>query len=68
MITCGEYVSAQLEDLLGDLRCHAEAAGGVFDVHYCQVHVVSLAHMTDVLAHDPAPCAAENVADEQDFK
>ncbi len=47
---------------------HAEAAGGVFDIDDGEVDVVRLAHVADVLAHDPASRAAEDVADEKDVQ
>ena len=61
-------VGAEVEELLGDLGGNAEAAGGVFDIHDGEVDVVGLAQMADVLAHDPASRAAEDVADEEDVQ
>jgi hypothetical protein len=52
------------EDLLGDLRGQAKSAGSVFRVDDGQVHGMGLAQMANVLAHDLAPRAAEDVADE----
>ena len=68
VIAGGQHIGAQVEDLLGDLRRHAEAAGGVLNVHDRQLDLVRLAHVADVLAHDPASRAAEDVADEKNVQ
>ena len=64
MVAGGQHVGAQVEEFFGNLRGHAEAAGGVLGVDDGEFDVVRLAHVADVLAHDPAPRAAEDVADE----
>ena len=37
MVAGGQYVRAQVEDLLGDLRRNAKAAGGVLDIDDDQI-------------------------------
>ena len=64
VVAGGQHVRAQIEELFGDLRRQAKAAGGVFRIDDGQLDVVRLAQVADVLAHDPAPRAAEDVADE----
>jgi hypothetical protein len=64
VVAGGQNVRAKVEKLLGDLGRDAEPAGRVFRVHHDQVHVMRLTHMPDMFAHNPAPRAAKNVADE----
>ena len=68
VIAGGHDVGAEVEELIGDLGGYAKAAGGVFDVHDGEVDFVGLAQMADVLAHDAASRAAEDVADEEDVQ
>jgi hypothetical protein len=68
VVAGGQYVRAQIEKLFGNLRSQAKAAGGVFRIDDGQLHLVRLTQMADVLAHDPAPRAAEDVADEKDVQ
>src|SRR5580698_1797012 len=68
MIARGHHIRAELEELIGDLRRHAEAARRVLDVHDGEINLVSLAHMADMLAHNPAPRAAKDVADKQNVQ
>ena len=68
MIAGGHHVGAEVEQFVGDLRGHAKAAGGVLDVHDGQIDLVGLADVANVLTDDPAPRAAEDVADEEDVQ
>jgi hypothetical protein len=68
VIAGGHDVGTEVEELIGDLRGHAEAASGVFDIHDGEVDFVGLAQMADVLAHNSASRAAEDVADEEDVQ
>ncbi len=68
MVAGGQNIRAQVEKLLGKLRRNPEAASGVLRVDDDQLDVVSLAQMADVLAHDPASRAAEDVADEENVQ
>jgi hypothetical protein len=68
MVAGGQDIRAKIEEILGELGRQAEAARGVFGVDDDQFHDVRLAHMADVLAHDPAPRTAENVADEENVQ
>ena len=68
MIAGRQHIRAQIEEILGDLRRQAEAAGGVFRIDDGQVHGVRFAQMADVLAHDPASRAAEDVANEKNIQ
>jgi hypothetical protein len=64
VVAGGEDVGAEVEELVGDLRGEAEAAGGVLRVDDGELDVVGLADVADVLADDAAARAAEDVADE----
>ncbi len=68
MIAGGQYVGAPLENLFGDLRRDAETARGILDIDDREIDVVRRAYVADVLAHDFASRAAEDVADEQDIQ
>ena len=68
VIAGGQHVRAQVEKLLGQRRRNAEAAGGVFGVDDDEFDVVRFTEMADVLAHDAASRAAEDVADEEDVQ
>ena len=68
MVAGGQHVRAQVEDLLGDLRRHAKAAGGVLGIDDDQIDGVRLAHMADMLTDDPASRAAEDVADKENVQ
>ena len=65
VVAGGQNIRAQIEEVLGKLRRQAKAAGGVFGIDDGELDVVRRAQMADVLAHDPAPRAAEDVADEE---
>jgi hypothetical protein len=67
VVAGGQNIRSQIEELLGDLRRQAKAAGGVFRIDDGQLHLMRLAQMADVLTHDPASRAAEDVADEKDI-
>jgi hypothetical protein len=68
MIAGGEYVRAEVEQLLSNLRRNSESPGSILSVDDDQLDIVSLNHVLDVLAHDPAPRAAEDVANEKDLQ
>ena len=42
VVAGGEHIRAQVEEVVGNLRRHAKAAGGVFGIDDDQVHVVGL--------------------------
>ena len=66
VVAGGEDVGAEVEELVGDRRGEAESAGGVFSVDDDEVDGAALDDVADVLAHDAATGAAEDVADEED--
>ncbi len=68
MVAGGEHVGAKVEQLFGDLRRYAETASGILRIDDGEFDVMRGAHVADVLAHDAAPRAAENVADEKNFQ
>ena len=68
MVAGGQHIRAQVEQILGELRRHAKAARRILGIDNHQIHVVRLAHMANVLAHNPAPRAAKNIADKKMFK
>ena len=65
VVAGGQNIRSQIEEILGDLRRQAKAAGGVFRIDDGQLYLMRLAQMADVLTHDPASRAAEDVADEK---
>ena len=68
MVAHREHVGAEVEEVLGDLRRQPKAAGRILRVHNGELDTVRLAHVPDVLAHDPAPRTAKNVADEKNVQ
>ena len=61
-------MNSPVENLFSDLRGHAKAARGVFDIDDREIDVVGFAYVADMLAHDAAPRAAEDVADEENVQ
>jgi len=55
----------QRRKLLGDLRCNAEAPGGVFAVGDGQFDVVLFLQLGQSLVDDGSPGTAKNVTDEE---
>jgi hypothetical protein len=68
VIAGGQHVCAEVEDVFADLRRDTEAAGGILYVYDCQLHVVRLADVADVLADNAASRAAEDVTDEKNVQ
>ena len=68
VIAGGEHVRAQVEEVFGDLRGDAEAAGGVLSIDDDEFDVVGLTDMPDVLADDLSSRAAEDIADEENVQ
>ena len=66
VVAGGEDVGAEVEEVVGNLRSDAEAAGGVFAVDDDELGLVGLAQVTDVRLEDAAARAAKDVADEED--
>src|SRR6185312_7350766 len=62
VVSCGDNVRTQIEELFGDCGREAEAAGGVLAIDYEQIDGVRLHHMRQVLAHDPASRRPEHVS------
>ena len=61
MVARGDDVRAQVEQLFGERRRQAKAAGGIFSVDHHQADLVVFDHMRQVLADDTPPRAAKNV-------
>ena len=65
MIAGGNDVDVEFEQLLGNLRCDAKAAGGVFTVGYGEFNTVLGLQLRQPLVHDGASGPAEDVTDEE---
>src|SRR5579859_704861 len=65
MVTGGDNVGSEVEQLLGNRRCYAEPPGSVFSVHDHQVDGALLDHLAQVLADNPSTSLAEYVTDKE---
>jgi hypothetical protein len=65
MVTGGDNVGSQVEELLCDPRCYAEPPGSVFRVHHHQVDFPLLDHLAQVLADNTSTGLAEYVTDKE---
>jgi hypothetical protein len=65
MVTGGDNVGSQVEQLLGNPRSYAEPPGCVFRVDYYQVDGPLLDHLAEVLADNPSTGLAEYVTDKE---
>jgi len=68
MIARRQNIRAQVEKLFGNLGRHSKPARGILRVDDQQFDIVCLAHMVNVLAHNPPPRASENVANKKDVQ
>src|SRR6185437_5242366 len=67
MIAGGQHLASQVEELIGDRRCKAETSGGILRIGDDQIDLMAFHHVLQVVAHNPASCAAEYIANEEDF-
>jgi hypothetical protein len=67
VVTSGDDVGTEIEDLFCDGGGDAEATGGVFAVDYQQVDGVGVEDVGEMLAHDVAAGGAKDIADEEDI-
>ena len=68
MVAHGEHVGAQVEEVLGDLRRQAKAAGSILGIHNREFDTMRLAHVPDVLAHDTRPALPKMSPTKRMFK
>ena len=67
MITCGDDVRTEIEELFCDGGREAEAAGGVFAIDDEQINVVGFKHVGKVFAHDMTAGGSKDIADKEDI-
>ena len=67
VVTGGDDVRAEVEELFSDGGCEAEAAGGVFAVDDEEIDGVGLKQVGQVLVHDVPARGAEYVAYKQNL-
>src|SRR5579859_494737 len=67
VITGCEHATAQIKQLVSDCGCEAKAARGVFGIGDYQIDLVRLNQVREVIAHNFASRAAENVTDEENL-
>ena len=67
VVTGGDYVGAEVEELFGDGRCDAEAAGGVFSIDDDEIDSVGVEDVGQMFADDMAAGGAEDVADKENI-
>jgi hypothetical protein len=68
VVACGEHVCAEVEEVFGDLRRDAEAAGCVLGVDDCQLDIIRGANVGYMFPDDSATGTTEDVADEKDVQ
>jgi len=61
VVASGQHVRAQVKQVVGNLRSHAEAAGRVFGIHDDQIDGIGRDHVPDVLMHNLAARAPKDV-------
>ena len=66
MVTGGDYVGSEIEELFGDGGGDAEAAGGVFAVDDEEIDGVGFQDVGEMFADDVAAGRTEDIADEKD--
>ncbi len=67
VVTGGDYVGSEIEELFGDGGGDAEAAGGVFAVDDEEIDGVGVEDVRQVFADDMAAGGAEDVADKENI-
>jgi hypothetical protein len=67
VVTGGDYVGSEIEELFGDGGSDAEAAGGVFAVDDEEIDGVGVEDVRQVFADDMAAGGAEDVADKENI-
>jgi hypothetical protein len=68
VISGGENVRAQIEQVVGNLRSYSEAASRIFCIDDDQINVMCRTNVANVFAHDSASRTAEDVADEKNVQ
>ena len=64
MIAGSEHVNAHFQQFLGDGRCDAETAGGIFPICDCQVDAVRLDDILQVVGNNAPPGRSEDISHE----
>ena len=67
MVTGGDYVRAEVEELFGDGGREAEAAGGVLAIDDEEIDGVGLDQVGQVLMHDVSAGGAKDIAYKQNL-
>jgi len=67
VVAGGDDVRAEVEELVGDGRREAEAAGGVFAVDDEEIDGVGFKDVRKVFADDVAAGGAKDIADKEDI-
>jgi hypothetical protein len=68
MVSGSQNICAEVKELVGNLRRHTKTAGGIFCVDHHQIHVVGRADVAEVLTHNAASRAPENVPNEKNVQ
>ena len=67
MVTGRDNVRAEIEELIGERRCQAEAAGGVFSIDDKKIDRISFKDVREMLADNVATGGPEDIADKEDI-
>jgi hypothetical protein len=65
MVAGSKNVGALVEQLIGDTRRHAKAAGRILSVHHHQVDLPLFDQRDEVLAYDTPSGVAKDITDKQ---
>ena len=68
MVAGGEDIGAHVKKLFRDLRRNPESTGGILGVDDREFDIVRFAYVADVLAHNAAASATEDVTYEEDVQ
>jgi hypothetical protein len=68
MVASGQHIRAQVKQVFGNLRGQTEAARSVFAIDNHEVDSMGLAHVPNVLTHNPAPRTAKHIANKQNIQ
>jgi len=65
MVSRGQHMSAQVEQLIGNRRRYPETAGSILAIDDNQIHLPLFNDMAEVFAHDAATRASENISNKK---
>jgi hypothetical protein len=68
VVAGGEYIGSKVEQVFSDLRRNAKSACGILGIDYNEIDGMRIDDMANVLAHNLATRASEDVTDEKNVQ